>query len=46
MSVEGKLANYRDEYELKSDDHRTVTSEILSDDGTWQVMMKASYQRK
>ena len=46
MSIDGKLAKYRDVYEIKSDDRRTVTSHILGDDGTWQVMMKASYRRK
>lgn len=46
MSVEGKSAQYRDVYEIRSDDHRTVTSTILAADGTWQVMMKASYRRK
>jgi len=46
MSVEGKVAKYRDVYELKSADQRSLASNILADDGTWQVMMKASYQRK
>jgi len=46
MSVEGKMAKYRDVYEFKSDDHRTLTSHVMGADGTWQVMMKASYRRK
>ncbi len=46
MSVEGKLAKYRDVYEFRSDDHRTLTSHYLGDDGTWQVMMTSSYRRK
>lgn len=46
MSAKGKAAKYQDVYVIKSDDQRTVTSKILADDGTWQVMMKASYQRK
>jgi hypothetical protein len=46
MYVEGKMSKYRDIYEFKSDDHRTLTSHVTGADGTWQVMMKASYRRK
>ena len=46
MSVEGKLAKFRDVIEFKNDDQRSLTSHILGDDGTWQVMMTANYRRK
>jgi len=46
MYVEGKMSKYRDIYEFKNSDHRTLTSHVMGADGTWQVMMKASYRRK
>lgn len=46
MSIEGKIAKFRDVIEFKSEDKRTLTSHILGDDGTWQVVMTASYIRK
>ncbi len=46
MADQGKMAKYRDVLELKSDDHRVLTSRILGDDGKWQAFMAASYRRK
>jgi hypothetical protein len=46
FSTEGKTAKYRDVIELKNDDHRTLTSYVLGDDGKWQEFMTANYWRK
>lgn len=46
MSVEGRMAKYRDVYEFTDDDRRTLTSHVMGKDGAWQVMMKARYRRK
>jgi len=46
MYVEGKMAKYRDVYEFKDNDRRTLTSHVRGEDGTWQIMMTASYRRK
>jgi len=46
MAAEGELAKYRDVIELKSDDHRVLTSHALGDDGEWHRFMTASYRRK
>lgn len=46
MTVEGKLAKYRDVIRFESNDRRTLTSHVLGDNGVWQVMMTTSYRRK
>jgi hypothetical protein len=46
MEVEGKLAKYRDVIEIKSDDYRTMTAQILGDDGEWHGFMTTHYRRK
>ena len=46
MAADGKMAKYRDVIEFKSDDHRVLTSHVLSDDGKWQQFMTAHYRRK
>ena len=46
MAEEGKMARYRDVIELRSDDHRVLTSHMLGDDGTWTQFMTAEYRRK
>ncbi|MCL4741992.1 MAG: DUF1579 family protein [Phycisphaerales bacterium] len=45
FGVEGKMAKYRDVHEFKSDDHRTLTSAKLGDDGEWRQFMRADYRR-
>ena len=42
----GKSAKYKDVIELKSDDHRVLTSHALGDDGQWHQFMTANYRRK
>jgi hypothetical protein len=46
MSDEGKMAKYRDAIEFKGDDHRVLTSHVLSDDGKWHEFMTAHYRRQ
>lgn len=42
----GKMTKYKDRIELKSDDHRVLTSHMLGDDGEWREFMTANYRRK
>ena len=46
FGAEGKLAKYKDVIEFVSDDHRTLTSQMQGDDGTWTQFMTAHYRRK
>jgi hypothetical protein len=46
MADQGKMAKYRDVLAFESDDHRTLTSHVLGDDGTWHAFMTARYRRK
>jgi len=41
----GKQAKYKDVIEIRSDDHRILTSHRLGDDGKWQLFMTAHYRR-
>jgi hypothetical protein len=45
FTAEGKMAKYKDVIELKSDDHRVLTSQALGDDGKWHGFMAAHYPR-
>jgi hypothetical protein len=42
----GTTAKYKDVIEIKADDHRTLTAQMLGDDGQWQTLMVANYKRK
>jgi hypothetical protein len=46
MAAEGKLAKYRDVIEIRSEDHRILTSQMPGDDGAWKTFMTAHYRRK
>jgi hypothetical protein len=46
MASDGKMTQYKDVTEFKSDDHRVLTSHVLGDDGNWQQFMTANYRRK
>lgn len=40
---DGKLVKYQDIIEIKNDDHRTLSSQTLGDDGMWHRFMTANY---
>jgi hypothetical protein len=46
FSAEGKMAKYQDVIEIKSGDHRVLSSRTLGDDGKWNRFMTAHYRRK
>jgi hypothetical protein len=45
MSGGGKLSNYRDVIEFRSDDHRLLRALVQEDDGGWREFMVAHYRR-
>jgi Protein of unknown function (DUF1579) len=45
MAAEGKMAQYKDVIEFKSEDHRVLTSHTLGEDGEWHGFMRANYRR-
>lgn len=45
MTGAGPLVKYQDIIEFISDDHRTLSSQILTPEGTWQHFMTAHYRR-
>jgi hypothetical protein len=45
MTAEGKMARFKDVMEIKSDDHRVLTSHMLGDDGKWRKVMTIHYRR-
>jgi hypothetical protein len=40
------MAKYQDIIEFVNDDHRTLTSRLLGEDGKWTQFMTANYHRK
>jgi hypothetical protein len=45
FAAEGKMTKYKDVIEVRSDDHRVLTSHMLGDDGQWHQFMTAHYRR-
>ena len=45
FTAEGKTARYQDIIAFKSDNHRTLTSRTLGEDGKWTEFMTANYRR-
>ena len=43
---DGTMCKYQDIIEFISDDHRTLTSQVMGSDGKWQHFMTANYRRK
>lgn len=43
---DGTMSKYQDIIEFVSDDHRTLSSQVLGPDGKWMPFMKAHYRRK
>lgn len=46
MSGDGTTAKYQDIIEIKDEDHRILSSQVLGADGKWQRFMTAHYYRK
>jgi hypothetical protein len=46
MGDEGKMARFQDIVEFENDDHRTLKSQMLGDDGEWHEVMRAEFWRK
>jgi hypothetical protein len=42
---ESRMAKYRDTIEFRGDDHRVLTSNCQSEDGSWQQIMEVHYRR-
>jgi Protein of unknown function (DUF1579) len=42
----GKMAKYQDIIEIKSDNHRVLSSQALGEDGKWHRFMTANYRRR
>ena len=46
FSGDGKMAQYQDIIEIKSSNERTLSSQVLGEDGKWTRFMTATYTRK
>lgn len=46
FSGDGTMSRYQDIIEFLSDDHRTLSSQILNEQGEWIPFMKAHYHRQ
>jgi hypothetical protein len=46
MAGDGAMAKYQDIVEIISDDHRTLSSQMLMPDGSWSKFMTSHYRRK
>ena len=46
MQTPSKMARYQDVVELVNDDHRTLSSRVLGEDGQWKQFMTMHFRRK
>jgi hypothetical protein len=46
MEGDGKMAQYRDIFDVQSDDYFIFRSRVLGDDGQWHEFMATHYRRK
>jgi hypothetical protein len=46
MAGDGTMAKYQDVIEIKSEDYRTLSSQVLGADGKYTRFMTAHYRRK
>jgi len=46
FATPGKMAKYRDVFEIKNKDYKTLTSSVLGDDGKWTSFITVHYRRK
>lgn len=46
LAGDGKMSRYQDIIEVVSDDHRTLSSQMLGEDGRWNRFMTVHYRRK
>jgi hypothetical protein len=45
MAGDGKMSRYQDIIEVKSDNERTLSSQVLGEGGKWNRFMTATYRR-
>jgi len=45
MTAEGKMTQFKDVMEIKGDDHRVLTSQMLDEDGKWRKMLTIHFRR-
>lgn len=45
FTAEGKMTKYKDVIEIRSADHRVLSSHALGEDGKWHGFMTANYRR-
>jgi hypothetical protein len=46
MAGDGRMTQYKDVIEFKTDDHRVLTARVLDTDGKWQQLMTVNYRRQ
>jgi hypothetical protein len=45
MLAEGKIVRFKDVMEIRNDNERVLTSQVLGDDGKWQKVVTIHYRR-
>jgi len=46
MDGRGRMVKYKDVMEIRSDNHRVLSSHVLDEDGNWWQFMTAHYRRR